>query len=166
MTTSRPDSGRRSAKTGDGDPGVPAEDKSGSTKRAETSSHVAATLRVDVWLWRARFFKTRSLAAKAVSAGTIRVDRNGTPTRLDKPAAPLRAGDVISFARPDGRVRVVEVMAFGEPRGPATEAAALYIDHTPPAPPAAATPPLAERKGRPTKKDRRAIDRLTGEGAV
>lgn len=123
-----------------------------------------AAVRIDVWLWRARFFKTRSLAAKAVSAGTIRIDRSGSPARLDKPSALVRPGDVLSFARSDGLVRVVEVRAFGERRGPASEAATLYVDRTPAAPPAASEPPLAERKGRPTKKDRRALDRFMGEG--
>jgi ribosome-associated heat shock protein Hsp15 len=122
-----------------------------------------AALRVDIWLWRARFFKTRSLAAKAVSAGTIRIDRNGAPARLDKPSALVRPGDVLSFARSDGLVRVVEVTAFGERRGPASEAMTLYVDRTPAAAPARSEPSLAERKGRPTKKDRRALDRFMGD---
>ena len=124
----------------------------------------AAAQRIDVWLWRARFFKTRSLAAKAVSAGTIRIDRNGAAARIEKASALVRAGDVLSFAVGGGAVRIVAVKAFGDRRGPAAEAALLYDDRTP-APLGDATPaeaPLGARSGRPTKKERRALDRVMG----
>lgn len=84
----------------------------------------AEGVRADKWLWRARFFKTRSLAAEAVGRG-LRV--NGR--RTDRPGATVRAGDVLTFAQA-GRVRVIEVVDLGERRGPAPEAQALYRDRT------------------------------------
>ena len=81
--------------------------------------------RIDVWLWRARFFKTRSLAAKAVEEGRIRLSRSGLDSRLDKPSRTVRPGDGLVFAL-GGRLVAVRVEALGERRGPATEAKALY----------------------------------------
>ncbi len=121
--------------------------------------------RIDLWLWRARFFKSRTLAAKAVSAGTIRIDRKGASARIDKPSVLVRAGDRLSFPGPNSTVRIIEVRAFGLRRGPAPDAALLFADHSPAPDPAAPHEVFGERKGRPTKKDRRATDRLKGESA-
>ncbi len=111
-----------------------------------------AKLRIDKWLWQARFFKTRSLAAKQVSGGHVRVNGN----RVQKTAHAVAPGDVLTF--PQGRVvRVVRIEALGERRGPAPEAQALYFDMTE----KKDTPPRNpgfEGKGRPTKKERRALD--------
>ncbi len=82
-----------------------------------------AALRVDKWLWYARFFKSRSLAAKHVQAGEIRVNRQ----RISKASAVLKVGDVLTFPVGD-TIRVVEVTALGERRGPAPEARTLYHD--------------------------------------
>ena len=79
-------------------------------------------LRIDKWLWQARFFKSRALAAKAAAAG-LRI--NGA--RTDKTHALVRPGDVITFKQAR-RVRVVRVEALGDRRGPAAEAMALYSD--------------------------------------
>ncbi|MBQ1543936.1 MAG: RNA-binding S4 domain-containing protein [Kiloniellales bacterium] len=81
--------------------------------------------RVDVWLWRARFFKTRSLAARMVEEGRMRLSRAGQETRLDKPSRTVRPGDGLVFAV-DGRLTAVRVEGLGERRGPAAEAQALY----------------------------------------
>ena len=81
--------------------------------------------RIDVWLWRARFFKTRSLAARVVEEGGVRLTRGGARTAIDKPSRGIRCGDVLTFAQGPKWV-VVRVEAFGERRGPATEARALY----------------------------------------
>lgn len=81
--------------------------------------------RADVWLWRARFFKTRSLAAKFVDEGRIRFTRAGTETRLDKASRALKPGDKLVFAL-GGRLVAVRVEAMGERRGPAAEARGLY----------------------------------------
>ncbi|MFI4934893.1 MAG: RNA-binding S4 domain-containing protein [Caulobacterales bacterium] len=83
------------------------------------------SLRVDVWLWRARFFKTRSLAARMVEAGRVRLSRAGVETRLDKPARAVKPGDGLVFAL-GGRLTAVRVVALGERRGPPAEARALY----------------------------------------
>lgn len=113
-------------------------------------------LRLDKWLWFARFFKTRSLAAARVAAGGVRI--NGE--RVTKRATTVGAGDVLTFAQ--GRVvRIVEVVAIGARRGPAPEAQALYTDMTPQSlPPEEVVPenPKFEGKGRPTKRDRRQAD--------
>jgi ribosome-associated heat shock protein Hsp15 len=111
------------------------------------------TLRLDKWLWQARFFKTRGLAAGVVSGGRVRVD--GTP--VSKPARAVGAGDVLTF--PQGKVvRVVRILALGDRRGPAPEARALYEDLTPePSGPAQGGPPAPrfDGGGRPSAKDRR-----------
>ena len=85
-------------------------------------------IRIDKWLWQARFFKTRSLAAGVVSSGHLRI--NGD--RTVKPGRVVGPGDVLTF-RQAARVRVVRVLACGLRRGPATEARALYDDLDPPA---------------------------------
>jgi len=84
-----------------------------------------ASCRADVWLWRARFFKTRSLAARYVEEGRVRMTRAGTETRLDKASRVLKPGDELVFAL-GGRLIAVRIEAMGERRGPASEARALY----------------------------------------
>lgn len=81
--------------------------------------------RVDVWLWRARFFKTRSGAAKFVEAGRVRLTRTGQESRLDKPARPVKVGDALVFAV-GGKLIAVSVARLGERRGPPAEARGLY----------------------------------------
>jgi len=81
--------------------------------------------RADVWLWRARFFKTRSLAGRFVEEGRIRLTRGGVESRVDKPSRTLKAGDVLVFGI-GGRIIAVRVLASGERRGPASEARELY----------------------------------------
>jgi len=81
--------------------------------------------RIDVWLWRARFFKTRSLAARFVESGRVRLSRDGTQTRIDKPSRPVRPGDGLVFAM-GGRLTAIRIEGLGERRGPAPEARGLY----------------------------------------
>ena len=119
--------------------------------------------RLDRWLWCARFFKTRSSATKFVNDGHVRITRDETTSRAEKPSLILRPGDTLIFTRGD-QLRVIEVIAGAERRGPASEAQTLYTDHSPP------RPTKEERKaqpferekgaGRPTKKDRRALDAI------
>ena len=92
---------------------------------AHEASPAAETCRIDVWLWRARFFKTRSLAARFVEDGRVRLTRAGQETRLDKPSRSVRPGDGLVFAV-GGRVTAVRVEAMGERRGPPAEARGLY----------------------------------------
>lgn len=81
--------------------------------------------RADVWLWRARFFKSRSLAARFLEDGRVRMTRSGVQTRLDKPSRTLHIGDELVFAL-GGRLIAVRMEQAGERRGPPPEARALY----------------------------------------
>jgi ribosome-associated heat shock protein Hsp15 len=119
-------------------------------------------LRIDKWLWFARFFKTRSLAAKLCNSGTVRC----AGTLVTKAHATVKPGDVLTF--PQGKhIRVIKVLALGSRRGPAPEAQALYEDLAPPARETAMADPLPPGSrlpgaGRPTKRERRAIADLKG----
>jgi ribosome-associated heat shock protein Hsp15 len=122
-------------------------------------THAGSSLRVDKWLWAARFFKTRSLAAAACTGG--KVDVNGEAA---KPAKPLRPGDLLRVTVPGGQ-RIARVAVLSERRGSAEIARALYENLTPPRPPRLRTAPAAWRPqgaGRPTKRERRALDHLRG----
>jgi ribosomal 50S subunit-recycling heat shock protein len=82
-------------------------------------------VRADVWLWRARFCKTRSLAARLIEEGRVRIVRAGQETRLDKPSRAMKVGDALVFAL-GGKLHAVRIEALGVRRGPPTEARALY----------------------------------------
>ena len=115
--------------------------------------------RIDKWLWHARVVRTRSAAATLVTSGQVRL--NGERCLAASRAA--RQGDVITVAL-DRAVRILKVRGFAERRGDAEAARPLYEDLTPISP-VAAKKPVAERdagSGRPTKQERRAIDRLLG----
>ena len=121
-------------------------------------------IRIDKWLWHARFFKTRTLAQGFVTGGNVRVNKQ----RIEKANHSVKPGDVLTFVK-GPQVRVIEIVALATRRGPASEAQALYNDLPPPTPrkndpdrPA----PVAQRErgaGRPTKRERRETDRLKGE---
>ena len=81
--------------------------------------------RIDVWLWRARFFKTRSLAARVIEQGGARLARGAARSAVDKPSRTVRCGDVVTFAQ-GPKWMAVKVEALGERRGPAAEAHGLY----------------------------------------
>jgi ribosomal 50S subunit-recycling heat shock protein len=81
--------------------------------------------RADVWLWRARFFKTRTLAATFIDEGRIRLTRAGHESRIDKPARSLKVGDALVFAL-GGKLIAVTIESLGERRGPPKEARMLY----------------------------------------
>ena len=119
--------------------------------------------RLDLWLWFARFFKSRALATRFVQSGKLRVNNDV----IKKAHHNLRVGDVLTFPKAN-QVRVVKLLDLGLRRGPAQEAQALYEDLAPPA------PKREDRKssentvavvrepgsGRPTKQQRRALNRL------
>jgi ribosome-associated heat shock protein Hsp15 len=112
--------------------------------------------RVDQWLWAVRICKTRTLATDACRGGHVRV--NGAPA---KPATPVRVGDRVT-ARLHGHERVLEVVRPIDKRVGAPVAAECYVDHSPPPPEREFVAPAFLRDaatGRPTKKDRRALDR-------
>jgi ribosome-associated heat shock protein Hsp15 len=81
--------------------------------------------RIDIWLWRARFVKTRGLAAALVERGAVRLTHQGRETRLDKPSRCVHPGDLLTFVQA-GRVTTLTIEALGERRGPPEEARALY----------------------------------------
>ena len=124
------------------------------------------SVRMDKWLWAARFFKTRALAARACDLG--RVTSNG---QLAKPAREVRAGDMLQVKN-DGGDFQVEVVLLSEVRGPAAVAQTLYRETEASR---AARIKLAEEQkamrqfeslpeGRPSKRDRRVLNRLRGRG--
>lgn len=82
-------------------------------------------LRIDVWLWRARFYKSRALSTRTVRNGKIRLERNGQTIRASKPKTIIRPGDRLAFMRGEELFHI-EVLSIGTRRGPATEAQALY----------------------------------------
>lgn len=84
-----------------------------------------ASCRLDVWLWRARFAKTRSDAARLAESGRVQRWRGQTRERIDKPARSVRVGDGLVFAL-GGRLTAVRIAALGVRRGPAAEARTLY----------------------------------------
>jgi ribosome-associated heat shock protein Hsp15 len=113
--------------------------------------------RVDKWLWAIRAYKTRSAATTACQAGHVDVNGSGA-----KPAATVRVGDRITV-RVAGRVRDLEVVQVIDKRVGAAVAAGCVVDHSRPPPETSSPAPVAARDrgaGRPTKRDRRALDRL------
>jgi ribosome-associated heat shock protein Hsp15 len=119
---------------------------------------VMEEVRIDKWLWAARFFKSRTLAAAACAGGKVDVnDQSVKPSRL------VRPGDLLKVTLPRVR-RVVRVVALSERRGPGAQAALLYEDLTPAPPPREARVPAPFYRppgaGRPTKRDRRLMGRL------
>jgi len=115
-----------------------------------------AAIRIDRWLWAARAFRSRALAAEACAGGKVTV--NGVRA---KPHKLVRAGDQLEINTPGG-AQLWRVRGIGARRGPATEARTLYDDLTPPpAPEPAEMFPRRERgSGRPTKRERRQMDRF------
>ena len=115
--------------------------------------------RVDKWLWAARCHKTRTQATSACDAGHIEV--NGMTA---KPSRQVRPGDIVKVSLPE-RSLLYRVVAIGERRGPASEARTLFEDLTPPEPVRPCPPVHRDRgAGRPTKRDRRLIQRLLEDG--
>jgi ribosome-associated heat shock protein Hsp15 len=112
------------------------------------------SVRVDIWLWRARFVKTRGLAADLVEKGAVRLTHHGKQTRLDKPSRCVHPGDELTFAA-NSRVTAVRIEALGERRGPPAEARALYV-------PLTEDPPASG--GEPKPAFRPIEDRTRGSG--
>ena len=113
--------------------------------------------RVDKWLWAVRVYKTRTAATDACRAGHVKVNRVGA-----KPASVVRPGDTVE-AFCNGREHVLEVTSIIEKRVGASVAMGCYVDHSPPPPPAELQPAnFAHDRGtgRPTKRDRRQLDRV------
>lgn len=118
-----------------------------------------SSVRVDVWLWAVRVYKTRSAATTAIRGGHVRV--NDDPV---KPSYNVKVGDEVR-ARIQGFDRILQVEKLLLKRVGTPVAATAYVDRTPPPPPREFVAPIVRRDrgaGRPTKRERREIDRLTG----
>ncbi|MFF6786146.1 S4 domain-containing protein [Streptomyces sp. NPDC012510] len=118
------------------------------------------TVRVDSWIWSVRLVKTRSMGATACRGGHVRV--NGERV---KPAYALRVGDEVRLRQAGGHERIVVVKRLIRKRVGAPVAVECYVDNSPPPPPREATAPAGIRDrgtGRPTKRDRRELERLRG----
>ncbi len=115
-------------------------------------------LRLDKWLWHARFCRTRAMAAALAAAGKVRI----AGALISKAHYAVRPGDVLIF--PLGpHIRTVRIVALGIRRGPPEAARLLYEDLAPPPPYSREAHEQASGGPRPTKADRRAIDRLMGD---
>lgn len=143
-----------------------------SERDGQPASGASDAQRIDKWLWFARLTKTRTLAADIVQAGKVRLNR----ARIDKPSQNVRAGDVLTVTL-NRRVRLFKVIGLGVRRGPSASARELYEELTveaDPLKPSAQTPPQFPGRhptesgpgrrlpgsGRPTKKERRDLERL------
>jgi ribosome-associated heat shock protein Hsp15 len=123
-------------------------------------------MRLDKWLWAARFFKTRGLAQEAIAAGRVKLHEERT-----KPAQALKVGDWLEIRIGDARWRV-QVAALSDQRGPAARARQLYAESEASRAERErraelrryGADPAAGRKGRPTKRDRRKLEDFTGSG--
>ena len=116
--------------------------------------------RIDKWLWHARVVRTRQAAAELAARGHVRV--NGE--RIAAASRAVKPGDVVTVAL-DRSVRVMKVLGFVERRGASEAARALFEDLSAPIPPASIEPTAHEPRrdpgaGRPTKQERRALDRM------
>lgn len=144
---------------------MPRVEREGSDSGMTAEKTPSGTVRLDKWLWAARFFKTRSLATQAVDQGRVRL--NGARV---KPSRELRPGDALDIQAAE-TTWTVEVRGLSLQRGPAPVAQLLYAET--PASLARRQQQAAERtlsvhpaggiKGRPTKRDRRQIHRFTGD---
>ncbi|MFT4471759.1 RNA-binding S4 domain-containing protein [Arthrobacter sulfonylureivorans] len=124
-----------------------------------TSANTPSSVRVDAWLWAIRAYKTRSAATAACRAGHVRL--NGNPVKASQSVVP---GDTLRVRQP-GYERILEVRRLIAKRVGAEAASHCFTDHTPPRPiaPALGIPQRDRGTGRPTKKDRRDMEKLLGE---
>ncbi|WP_373559751.1 RNA-binding S4 domain-containing protein [Streptomyces sp. TLI_55] len=165
------ESGPAEAESGSGGAGPAGREGGGSD--SEVAAAVAAaeaagpqqgeTVRVDSWIWSVRLIKTRSAGAAACKGGHVRV--NGERV---KPAHSVRVGDEVRLVH-EGRERIVVVKRLIRKRVGAPVAVQCYVDNSPPPPPREAVAPAGIRDrgaGRPTKRDRREMERLRGMGGV
>ena len=116
------------------------------------------TIRIDKWLWHARFFKTRGLCAKLVTGGHCRVNDG----LVSKASFGVGVGDVLTFSQNDD-VRIIQIAQISTRRGPAPEAQELYQDLAPPQLKEKvfrAANPEADRSGRPNRQERQAMAKL------
>ena len=117
-------------------------------------------IRLDTWLWYARFYKSRNLSSKAISSGKIRINSN----KITKPATKVKTNDVLTLNYIN-EIRIIQIQSLGSRRGPASEAQSLYIDLTEDRIGSSNVKSKIEKSKkdsnkRPTKKDRRLLDKI------
>ena len=117
-------------------------------------------IRLDTWLWYARFYKSRSLSSRAILSGKLRVNSN----KIIKPASKVKINDVLTINHVT-TVRIIQIQSLGARRGPASEAQKLYKDLSGDATGSANNKNLSQKSKkdtnkRPTKKDRRLLDKI------
>ena len=120
-------------------------------------------IRLDTWLWYARFYKSRSLSSKAILSGKLRVNSN----KIIKPASKVKIDDVLTINHLN-MVRIIQVQSLGIRRGPASEAQTLYNDLSADVTAASKIKDVSEKSKkdtnkRPTKKDRRILDKIVAK---
>ena len=120
-------------------------------------------IRLDTWLWYARFYKSRSLASKAILGGKLRLNSN----KIIKPASKVKINDVLTINHVN-MVRIIQIQNIGARRGPASEAQTLYNDLSADVTAASKIKDVSEKSKkdtnkRPTKKDRRILDKLVAK---
>ena len=120
-------------------------------------------IRLDIWLWYARFYKSRSLSSKAILSGKLRVNS----IKIIKPASKVKINDVLTINHIN-TVRIIQIQSIGARRGPASEAQALYNDLSADATAAFKIKDVSEKSKkdtnkRPTKKDRRILDKIVSK---
>lgn len=132
----------------------------------EDAPGLATSQRIDQWLWYARIVKSRTLAQSLIERSKVRINR----VHVEKPSQNVKPGDVVTITLGPA-VRVFEIAGIGTRRGPASEAVGLYRELTTIKAPAGdpgqgskvSLQPSVDSGGRPTKKDRRALQRLKGK---
>ena len=117
-------------------------------------------IRLDTWLWYARFYKSRSLSSKAILNGKLRINSN----KITKPATKVKTNDVLTLNYVN-EIRIIQIQRLGSRRGPASEAQSLYIDLTEDRIGSSNVKSKIEKSKkdsnkRPTKKDRRLLDKI------
>ncbi|MGW0907802.1 RNA-binding S4 domain-containing protein [Streptomyces sp. NPDC002853] len=140
--------------------GASADTAAGSGPGGGAGAGAGGSVRVDAWIWAVRLVKTRSMGAAACKGGHVRV--NGERV---KPAYGVHVGDEVRLRHAGGREHVVVVKRLIRKRVGAPVAVECYVDNSPPPPPREAVAPAGVRDrgtGRPTKRDRRELERLRG----
>lgn len=149
-----------------GDPKAAAAEAAAVAAAEAAAPQNGESVRIDAWIWAVRLVKTRSMGATACKGGHVRVNGHSV-----KPSHSLRVGDEVRL-RQENRERIVVVKRLIRKRVGAPVAVQCYVDNSPPPPPREAVAPAGIRDrgtGRPTKRDRREMERLrglTGGGAA
>ena len=120
-------------------------------------------IRLDTWLWYARFYKSRSLSSKAILSGKLRVNSD----KIIKPASKVKINDVLTINHVN-MVRIIQIQSIGARRGPASEAQTLYNDLSADVTATSKIKDVSEKSKkdtnkRPTKKDRRILDKIVAK---